>query len=215
MTVRVKICGLSSSATMMAALDAGADYVGLVFFPNSPRHVSLAAAARLAAIAQGQSRVVALLVDPTDTLVKAVVDAVAPDHIQLHGTETPKRTAEIADMANLKVIKAIGVSTLDDAVKAADYRLGVHQILFDAKPASGALLPGGNGHAFDWQILSAGPFNDRPFMLSGGLTPQNVRAAIEMCSPEAVDVSSGVETKPGVKDPALIRAFIKAAKALV
>jgi phosphoribosylanthranilate isomerase len=211
MTVRVKICGLSTEATMHAAVDAGAEYVGLVFFPKSPRNVSLADAARLAAIARGRASVVALLVNPSDDQAKAVMDTVAPDFIQLHGDETLERTFEIATVINRTVIKAIPVLTKADAAQALNYRRGVYQILFDAKPLPGALLPGGNGLAFDWTVLSD-MRKEFPFILSGGLTPANVQDAIRTCDPMTVDVSSGVENAPGVKDEALIKAFIKAAK---
>jgi phosphoribosylanthranilate isomerase len=209
--VRVKICGLSTEATMHAAIDAGAEYVGLVFFPKSPRNVSLADAARLAAIARGRSSVVALLVNPTDDQAKAVMDIVAPDFIQLHGNETPERTFEIATVIDRTVIKAIPVLTKADAAVALNYRRGVFQILFDAKPLPGSALPGGNGHAFDWTVLPD-MREEFPFILSGGLTPGNVADAIRICDPMTVDVSSGVETAPGVKDVDLIRKFIAAAK---
>jgi phosphoribosylanthranilate isomerase len=211
MSVRVKICGLSTPPTMDAAVTAGAEYVGLVFFPKSPRNVSLVDAARLATIARGHSSVVALLVNPTNDFAKAVMETVAPDFVQLHGSESPERTFEVATAINRTVIKAIPVSTKADAAVALTYRRGVYQILFDAKPLPGSILPGGNGHAFDWTVLSE-MRKEFPFILSGGLTPENVADAIRVCDPMTVDVSSGVETSPGVKDVSLIRAFIKAAK---
>ena len=196
---------------MHAAVDAGAEYVGLVFFPKSPRNVSLVNAARLAAIARGRSSVVALLVNPSDDQVKAVMDEVAPDFLQLHGSETPERTWEIACLIDQVVIKAIPVLTKADAAVALTYRRGVDQILFDAKPLPNAQLPGGNGHVFDWTVL-ADMRKAFPFILSGGLTVANVADAIRIADPMTVDVSSGVETSPGVKDPDLIRAFIATAK---
>ena len=211
MSVGVKICGLSTEATMHAAVDAGAHHVGLVFFPKSPRNVSLVDAALLASIARGRANVVALMVNPSDDQVKAVMDEVAPDFFQLHGSETPERTWEIASLIDQVVIKAIPVLTKADAAVALNYRRGVDQILFDAKPSANALLPGGNGHVFDWTVL-ADMRKEFPFILSGGLTVANVADAIRIADPMTVDVSSGVESSPGVKDADLIRAFVAAAK---
>ena len=214
MSVRVKICGLKSSEALDAALAAGADYVGLVFYPRSPRNVDIAKAAALAARSRGRATVVALLVDPTDALVDEVMQHVAPDLLQLHGKETPERVAQIRARADRLVMKALAVETADDARQALAYRDAADLILFDAKAPKDLAnaLPGGNGVPFDWRALEA--VKDQvPYMLSGGLTPDNVAAAIAVTGATAVDVSSGVERAPGEKDPDLIRRFVAAAKA--
>lgn len=214
MSVRVKICGLKSSEALDAALAAGADYVGLVFYPRSPRNIDIAKAAALAARSRGRATVVALLVDPTDALVDEVMQHVAPDLLQLHGKETPERVAQIRARADRLVMKALAVETADDARQALAYRDAADLILFDAKAPKDLAnaLPGGNGVPFDWRALEA--VKDQvPYMLSGGLTPDNVAAAIAVTGATAVDVSSGVERAPGEKDPDLIRRFVAAAKA--
>ncbi|MEM7777687.1 MAG: phosphoribosylanthranilate isomerase [Pseudomonadota bacterium] len=208
---RVKICGLSTAETMEIALDAGADFVGLVFFPKSPRNVSIAQARSLAEQASGRAEIVALVVDPADELVGQIAAQVGPDVIQLHGAETPDRVREIGRKTGARTMKAIKVATRADAAAAFAYRDGADLILFDAKPPPGAELPGGNGLAFDWTALSE-VAAEVDYMLSGGLNPENVRLAIEVTGAPAVDVSSGVESTPGVKDAARIRAFIAAAK---
>lgn len=212
----VKICGLKTEEMMTAALKAGADFIGLVFFEKSPRHVSLDEAARLAEFARQTSgvpvKIVALMVNPDDAAIKAVAARVAPDYLQLHGAESPARVAEIAGRFNLPLIKAIGVASRADARQADAYDMA-EIILFDAKADPQiSSLPGGNGIAFDWTALK-GQKETRRFMLSGGLTPQNVAEAIRLTGAAMVDVSSGVERAPGEKDAALITAFIKAAKA--
>lgn len=211
MTTRVKICGIKTGAAMTAALDGDAEYVGLVFFPKSPRNVSIAEARSLAERARGRAAIVALLVDPTDAEVVAVTSGLAPDYLQLHGHETPTRVRDIRNAGKTPIIKAISVTTKDDAACAMGYRELVEMILFDAKPPTGVSLPGGNGQSFDWMVVRE-MRQQFPFMLSGGLTADNVQTAIRICHPMAVDVSSGVETAPGVKDTGLIRAFIAAAK---
>ena len=210
MTTRVKICGMKTRSTMAAALAAGADYVGLVFFAKSPRNVALAAAAELAEQARGRAQIAALLVDPSQALVAEVLAAIRPDYLQLHGHETPQRAAEIRAASGCRILKAIPISTRDDANVALRYN-AVAEILFDTKPPPGADLPGGNGSAFDWGLLD-GIRKQMPFMLSGGLTVSNVVTAIAVCAPDAVDVSSGVESAPGEKDEALIKQFIFASK---
>ena len=212
MTTRVKICGIRTADIMRAALDAGADDVGLVFFGKSPRNVSIAEAAALADIARGQARIVVLMVDADDALLDAIVGHVRPDLLQLHGTESVERCREIKRRWPVLIMKAIGVGVAADAERALDYVPVVDLILFDAKPPKDAALPGGNGAAFDWGMV-AGVARKVPFMLSGGLTPGNVAEAIRRTGAQEVDVSSGVETAPGVKDAGLIRAFISAAKA--
>jgi phosphoribosylanthranilate isomerase len=215
MPTRVKICGIKSADIMRVALDAGADDVGLVFFAKSPRNITLNEAAALAEIARGRARVVALTVDADNALLDAIVTQVKPDLLQLHGAETPAHCREVKFRWKTPIMKAIGVASADDAKRALAYTPpAADLILFDAKPPKGGMLPGGNGLAFDWSALES-VANRVPYMLSGGLTPQNVAAAIDVTGCVAVDVSSGVETAPGVKDPALIRAFIVAAKAVV
>lgn len=213
---RVKICGIKTIEMIDVAVDAGADMVGLVFFPNSPRNVTLdeaqALTARVKARAGINTSVVALLVDPTDDLVRAVTDVVQPDYLQLHGHETPDRVVAIRQIAAKPIIKALPVSTVADTRAQLTYRL-IELVLFDAKPPTDATLPGGNGLAFDWSILAEARAH-APFMLSGGLTPLNVADAIRIADPLYVDVSSGVERKPGEKDADLIRAFIAAARGM-
>lgn len=211
MTAKVKICGLTTKPALETALAEGADYVGLVFFPKSPRNLDLTSAAALAKVARGRAQVVALLVNPDDAALQRVVDAVAPDMIQLHGKETPERVAEIARLTRRPIMKAIAVATEGDAMRALDYLPMADTILFDAKPPPAALLPGGNGLAFDWSLLTAVK-GQVPYMLSGGLTPDNVADAIRQTGAGSVDVSSGVESEPGIKDHELIRLFIRNAK---
>lgn len=213
MTVEVKICGLKTEAALDAALASGADYVGLVFCAQSPRNIDIETARRLAERARGQAKIVALLVDPDDVQLDVVIAAVAPDVLQLHGSETPERVVEIAKRYGRPVLKAIAVADADDALAALAYAGKADRILFDAKaPAAGAgALPGGNGIPFDWHVL-----NDMrgklDYMLSGGLTPGNVAEAIRLTGATAVDVSSGVERRRGEKDIELIHSFLQAAK---
>jgi phosphoribosylanthranilate isomerase len=211
MSTKVKICGLKTEAALEAALDGGADYVGLVFFPASPRHVTPQAAKALADKARGRAGIVSLLVDPDDALIDAVVAAVAPDLLQLHGQETPQRAVDIRRRWGTPIMKAIRVETSQDAHAALAYREAVDLILFDARPPEDSTRPGGNGAPFDWRTL-LGVKDQVPFVLSGGLTPDNVAEAIRATAAPAVDVSSGVERRPGEKDPELIRHFLRAAK---
>jgi len=212
-SIEVKICGLKTESALKAALDGGADYVGLVFHAKSPRNVDLAMARRLAAIARGRAKIVALLVDPDDGLLADVMETVAPDVIQLHGSESPERVAEVAHCFGRPVLKAVKVATAEDAEAALIYADRAQMILFDAKAptAETDALPGGNGIAFDWRTLAS--VKDKlAFMLAGGLTPDNVAEAIRLTGAAAVDVSSGVETSPGEKDAGLISRFLQAAK---
>ncbi len=213
--VKVKICGLKDIANLDAAIDHGADFIGLVFFPGSPRHVTVEEAARLAKHIKGRMvskkvSVVALLVDPDDVMLEQVIEAVSPDMIQLHGSETPERVRSVKERTKISIIKALAVSSEFDFNIVPDYEAVADWLLFDAKPAPGG-LPGGTGKSFDWSLLQGRSFS-RPWMLSGGLTPENVRAALGLLSPDAVDVSSGVEAARGVKDPAKIRAFLELVK---
>ncbi len=213
MNTEVKICGLRSAAALDAALTAGADYVGFVFYDRSPRNISPTAARVLADRARGKAKVVVLLVDPDDALLAEVIDRVAPDIVQLHGAETPARVAEISQRFGLPVMKAVAVASAADVQTALAYAGKADRILFDAKaPADdAAALPGGNGVAFDWLAL-AGLEGRIDYMLAGGLNADNVAEAIRATGAPAVDVSSGVESRPGEKDPDLIRRFIHAAK---
>jgi phosphoribosylanthranilate isomerase len=210
MSVQVKICGLSTAATMQAALDNGADFVGLVFFPPSPRYVTPAKAAPLAAMARGRARIVALVVDADDTLLKDIGAVVKPDYFQLHGSETPERVTAVKSLTGKPVLKAIKVGGPEDVAKATAYVDVADILLFDAKaPATlKNALPGGNGIPFDWSLLEG----KRGFMLSGGLSTDNVAEAIRVTAAPMVDVSSGVESAPGKKDTDLIAKFIEAAK---
>ena len=212
MTTAVKICGLSTPDTLDAALDAGADMVGLVLVERSPRRVSLDAAASLAERARGRAAVVALVVDAPDEVLRRIAEALRPDWLQLHGRETPERAAAVRARFGLPVMKAVGVGQAADLARARAYAGAADRLLLDAKPPPGAALPGGNGRAFDWRLL-AGLDLPLPFMLSGGLTPANVAQALRLARPDAgLDVSSGVETAPGVKDADAIRAFLSAAR---
>ena len=208
---RVKICGLSEPVTMKAALDAGADMVGLVFFAKSPRNVNVEQASALAKMAKGKAAVVALVVDADDKLLELITKRVRPDYFQAHGNETPNRVLEIGKLTGVKVIKAIAVREASDVAKAESYHGQADLILFDAKAPDTLkdALPGGNGISFDWALLN----NIKgQFMLSGGLSPENVAVAIVITGAPIVDVSSGVETAPGIKDATLIRKFIEQAK---
>lgn len=209
--VLVKICGLSTAETLEAALDAGADMIGLNFFQKSPRAVSIESGAALAATVRGRAEIVALTVDMDDDGLAAIVEAVRPDWLQLHGHEDPDRVSALQRRFGLGVLKAIGIRTADDLAEVARHAGIADHLLIDAKPPAGAVLPGGNGVPFDWGLLD-GIEQDRPYMLSGGLNPHNVAEAIARTGAGGVDVSSGVETAPGVKDAALIRAFIAAVR---
>jgi phosphoribosylanthranilate isomerase len=208
----VKICGLSTPETVDVALAAGADLVGFVRFPKSPRHVGLDRGRALSAQARGKALRVALVVDADDAELAAVVEALDPDWLQLHGSETPDRVAAIRAKFGRPVMKAVGISEASDLAGVAAHGSCDH-LLLDAKPPRGAAaLPGGNGVAFDWRLLD-GLDPGLRFMLSGGLDPDNVAAAIGITRARAVDVSSGVESRPGAKDPVKIEAFVKAARA--
>jgi phosphoribosylanthranilate isomerase len=212
MSLVVKICGLRSPETIDAAIEAGADMLGFVFFSRSPRNVPHADAMRLNRHIGGRAKKVALVVDASDRELETIMEALAPDMIQCHGEEEPRRIAEIRSRYQVPVMKAIGVRTAADVRRHEDYRFVADRVLFDAKPPAGAALPGGNGKAFDWSLL-AGLDVGKPMMLSGGLDPTNVAEALAVTGAPGVDVSSGVETKPGEKDPRRIAAFVAAARA--
>ena len=212
MLLAIKICGLSTPDTLSAALDGGASHVGFIFFARSPRNLMPAEAGRLRQAAKGRARAVAVTVDADDALLDAIVAEMAPDMLQLHGKETPERVAEVKARHGLPVMKAFSVATKADLEKIAPFRGIADKFLFDAKPPKGAELPGGNGVPFDWTVL-AGLDPSIDYMLSGGLTPQNVAEAIRLVAPPGIDVSSGVESAPGVKDVGMIEAFFAAVRA--
>ena len=211
MTPVVKICGLSTAATLDAALEAGADMVGFVFFAKSPRHIDWATARALGRRVEGRAKVAALSVDADDETLERIVDALSPDLMQLHGGETPARVKRIGELCARPTMKAIGVATGADLAAAEAYEGVADTLLIDAKPPKDAALPGGNGRPFDWSLTRGFHFPG-PWLLSGGLDPETVAAAITLSGARGVDVSSGVESAPGVKDPAKIRAFVAAAR---
>jgi phosphoribosylanthranilate isomerase len=211
MTIAVKICGLTSPDAIDAAAGAGAVYGGLVFHPRSPRFVVLGQARLLAERMRGRLKSVALITDMDDAAIAELVKTVAPEFLQLHGSESAQRTAEIRARFGLPVIKALPVAEASDLAVASDYEKVADMLMFDAKPPKGAMRPGGHGAAFDWKILSGRSFA-RPWFLAGGLDPDNVARAIALSGAELVDVSSGVESAPGVKDAARIHAFVDAAR---
>lgn len=206
----IKICGIKTEAILDAAIDAGADIAGFVHFPRSPRHLELDPIGELISLARGRVETCVLLVNPDNTLV-AQVAALGPDWIQLHGPETPHRVEAIRDEAGIEIIKACPIGSAEDVAAVASFADIADRILLDAKAPQGATRPGGLGQSFDWALLKAlDP--ELSFMLSGGLTPDTVAAAIAATKPFGVDVSSGVETAPGVKAAALVRAFITNAR---
>lgn len=212
MTVQAKICGVTTLEAVEASIDGGASYLGLVFFPRSPRNLDLDQAARLAEAARGRAQIVALVVDADDAQLSRIRDAVRPDLFQLHGSETPHRAAELRRLTGARVIKALPVSSAQDLDAAEAWREAVDHLMLDARPPKDANRPGGMGHAFDWSLLQGRDLGQSWF-LAGGLTPDNVADAVRITGAPMVDVSSGVESAPGVKDPALIRAFLARAKA--
>ena len=207
----IKICGLSTPDTMQATIDAGADWIGLVFFPKSPRHVSFEKAAELAAIARGKVKIVALTVNADDALLADIMASAKPDMIQFHGSETPACIAEVKAKHGVEAMKAIGVRSAEDLASYDDYATVCDTILLDAKPPKDAKHPGGNGVTFDWSLLDQLK-GKKPFMLSGGLTLDNVSDAVSQVRPHGLDLSSGVESAPGIKDVKLIQAFIGKAR---
>jgi phosphoribosylanthranilate isomerase len=210
----IKICGISTAQTLETAIAAGASHVGFIFFPKSPRHVTRDQAAGLVERIAGRAQAVAVTVDADDDELDAIVAAMRPQMLQLHGKESPQRAAQLRARHGLPVMKAFPVRDKDDLSAIPAYRAVVDRFLFDARPPAGAELPGGNGVSFDWRLLAAlDP--SLPYMLSGGINPENVREAIELLHPPGIDVSSGVESAPGVKDAGLIRRlFEEAARAV-
>ena len=207
---RVKICGLRDPLMLNAAVTAGASYVGLVFFPKSPRNVSIAEAAPLATATPVGVAKVGLVVNPDDAFLDALLAEVPLDILQLHGKETPERVAEVRTRYGLPVMKAVGVADAEDLPALDEYAQVADQLLVDAKPPKNADLPGGNGFAFDWTLIANRRWSV-PWMLAGGLTPDNVAEAVALTKTQQVDVSSGVETAPGEKSADLIAQFVAAA----
>lgn len=209
--IQVKICGLSSSEQVRWAVDAGARYLGFVFFEKSPRNVSVDAATLLAREVPPGVAKVALVVNPDDAALDEITGRMPVDMLQLHGQESPARVAEIRARTGLPVMKAVGIAEAADLDRIEAYEIVADQILIDAKTPKGAALPGGMGVPFDWRLI-VGRHWQRPWMLAGGLTPKNVGLAVKLTGARQVDVSSGVERAPGVKDEGLIRAFMAAAQ---
>ena len=213
MSLLVKICGLTTPETLAAALDAGADMVGFVFFPPSPRHLGLEAARALGAQAKGRALKVALTVDADDATIENIVETLRPDLLQLHGKESVARVRDIKQRFGLPVMKAIPIETAADLASLSGYAAVCDRILFDARAPKDATRPGGLGATFDWHLLQDIKL-DRPFMVSGGLSAGNVHEAVRITGAGGVDVSSGVERAPGVKDSDMIREFVRAARAI-
>lgn len=216
MQISCKICGISTLEAARSALNDSADFLGFIHFAKSPRHLTLKAMADLMRAIRDEapdSRLVSVVVDPDDTLLDSLRDEVKPDLIQLHGKESPERVAAIAERVNIPLIKAISVSAINDLGQAAAYEPLVDYMMFDAKAPKDAALPGGLGLTFPWPIMQSYQ-GTKPWFLAGGLTPDNVAQAVRESGTTMLDVSSGVESAPGVKDAALICRFLRAAKAL-
>ncbi|HEY8950436.1 MAG TPA: phosphoribosylanthranilate isomerase [Rhizomicrobium sp.] len=211
MAIQVKICGINSVESADAAARAGADFAGLIFQKASHRYVGLERSAVIARHLRGRIRITALMVDPSDDEVADVARDVAPDFLQLHGREAPSRVAELVSRFRIPAIKAFGIADASDLAHVPAYNDVAEMFLFDAKPPANAITPGGHGVAFDWQVLRNARFA-RPWLLAGGLKPENVARAIRVSGAPGVDVSSGVESAPGVKDIARVTAFVEAAR---
>jgi phosphoribosylanthranilate isomerase len=211
MALLVKICGLTTPAALDVALDAGADLVGFVFFPPSPRHVGFEAARALGERVRGRAQKVALSVDADDEFLAATIEALKPDMLQLHGRESPDRVVVVRTRFGLPVMKALPIAERADLSPVRLYAHVADRLLFDARAPREATRPGGLGQSFDWRLLE-NLATELPFMLSGGLDPDNVAEALRITRASSVDVSSGVERAPGIKDPDKIRAFIRAVR---
>ena len=212
MAIDIKICGLKTEEAVAAALDGGASHVGFIFFEKSPRNIEAGQAARLRQAARGRAQAVAVSVDADDATLERIIETMQPDMLQLHGRESPARVAELRARFGLPVVKAISVREVGDLDALAAYRGIADRFLLDAKPPAGAALPGGNGIPFDWKLL-ASLDGQADYMLSGGLNAANICAALRLARPRGIDVSSGVESAPGTKDPDKIRAFFAAVRA--
>ena len=206
----VKICGLTTAETLDAALDGGAAFVGAVMFARSPRNIAPAEAATLFARARGRARIVAVVVDPDDALLTEIAATLKPDLIQLHGHETQARAEQVRSLTGAGIIKALPIRTHEDFAPAVDWEPFVDHLMFDAKPVEGSVLPGGVGARFDWSLLADRAFRE-PWFLAGGLNPGNAAQAATISGAPLLDVSSGVESAPGVKDLRRIAAFLEAA----
>ena len=213
-SVKVKICGLTREADMLAVAQAGVSYAGLVFFAKSPRNLGLAQARDLALAAAPGLAKVALTVDADDDMLDAILHEVPLDMLQLHGRETPQRVSALKARYGLPVMKALGIADAEDLHKIDLYAGVADQLLIDAKPPTGSALPGGNGLAFDWRLLQARKYWALPWMLAGGLSAQNVAQAVQLTGARQVDLSSGVESAPGLKDADQIAAFMQAVQGL-
>jgi len=207
----VKICGLTTADTLDAALDGGADFVGAVAFPKSPRHIAPDEAGTLFERARGRARIVAVTVDADDALLEAITRTLRPDFIQLHGAETPARAEAVRALTGAGVIKALPIREAGDFAAADEWDYHAEHLMFDARPPEGSVLPGGVGHSFDWTLLADRAFR-HPWFLAGGLNPDNVSEGLRISGAPMVDVSSGVESAPGVKDAGRIAAFIRAVR---
>ncbi|RZJ03289.1 MAG: phosphoribosylanthranilate isomerase [Brevundimonas sp.] len=211
MSAHAKICGLTTPAALDAALAGGATFVGAVVFPKSPRHIEPLHAATLFERARGKAKIVAVTVDADDALLTTIALVLKPDLIQLHGSETPARAEQVRMLTGAGIIKALPIRTDQDFAAADDWEPFVDHLMFDAKPPEGSQLPGGVGARFDW-IMLAGRAYRHPWFVAGGLTRDNVAQAIRISGAPLMDVSSGVESAPGVKDAALITAFLEAVR---
>jgi phosphoribosylanthranilate isomerase len=211
MGVQAKICGISTPEAVTAALEGGAAFLGFMFFEKSPRNVAPEAAWRLAQPVRGKAKVVAVLVDPSDAEADRIATLLQPDLIQLHGKETPARARAIGQRTGAGIVKVLPVSEAADLDAAREFETVAEHLMFDTKPARDADRPGGSGQAFDWTLLAGRRFQ-RPWFLAGGLDPWNLAEAVQQSGAPLLDVSSGVERGAGLKDPALIRAFLDAAK---
>lgn len=210
MPIAMKFCGLTRPDDVAAAAKAGAAYMGLVFFDKSPRNLSLETARELATLAPPGLAKVALTVNADDAMLDALMEIVPVDMVQLHGSESPARVAEVRARTGLPVMKAVGLAVAEDLAQIDDYSVVADQILIDAKPPKNATLPGGNGLSFDWRLLAGRKYWTKPWMLAGGLTPENVAEAVRLTGARQVDLSSGIESAPGVKDAAKMTAFARA-----
>jgi phosphoribosylanthranilate isomerase len=212
MNIDIKICGLKTEDAVAAALDGGATHIGFIFFGKSPRNIDPAQAGQLRKAAAGKAKAVAVTVDADDTALDAIIAAMKPDLLQLHGHETVERVAEIKARFGLPVIKAFALREHGDLDQIGPYKGVADMFLFDAKPPKGSQLPGGNGVSFDWQLLSTLD-GQVPYMLSGGLNAGNIGEALRATNARGIDISSGVESAPGVKDVSLIKKFFQAVRA--
>jgi phosphoribosylanthranilate isomerase len=212
MSIQVKICGITSADAADAAMRAGADFVGLVFHPGSPRNLKPEQASSLAARIRGRSRIVVLLADANDEQIGVAIAAAKPDFVQLHGREAPERVAAVKQRFGISVIKAISVAEAADLAEVSAFEKVADMLMFDAKAPANASRPGGHGAAFDWQVLRGRTFA-RPWLLAGGITAENVGRAIRAAEAPGVDVSTGVESAPGIKSVDMIRDFVAAVRA--